>query len=510
TCLIWQSVHGLHGSADLISISLTSRFFAIAGENSRWEGRLEIILLAVMLFVFFAFFSTSIWDIDFWWHIASGRYIFTELAIPSADPFGTYADMQSLRAQTVLKAQWLGQSLLYLGYQAFGENGIISLKAAVLSCCLLILFLRTRQLRVPAIFGLFIVFLAGMTLLHSTSARPQLFSFLFVGLMFLCIDRFQARNNQKALLWLTPIMWLWANCHGGFVLGAALLGLVIFVLLLGNQARANSKAIAFLVVAIMATLLTPNGVDTYIYILDFGSSSYKGMTTDYLSPLKAWASFPYYWLAAALACLSLIKLATKSTLLPCLVLASLLLISLDAVRYIPFLMLAGGPYIAAGLGKWFEGVNMPEHAIIALAILATLAVFATGISRQAVFQQGVNPVRYPIKAVEFIKQNQLHGRAFNHMNWGGYLTWKLFPELSIYIDGRVQDDDRLASYTNVLWATPYGVDVFESEGFDLVLIPYGNPVSGEPYTLNQYLMNHPRWQPIYSDGQGMMFARRQG
>ncbi|MCH8169323.1 MAG: hypothetical protein IIC03_15540, partial [Proteobacteria bacterium] len=53
-------------------------------------------------------FSISLWDSDYWWHIAAGREIWQSGRVPGQDPFGVFAPGDGLRAQTVLKAQWLG------------------------------------------------------------------------------------------------------------------------------------------------------------------------------------------------------------------------------------------------------------------------------------------------------------------------------------------------------------------------------------------------------------------
>jgi len=130
-----------------------------------------------------------------------------------------------------------------------------------------------------------------------------------------------------------------------------------------------------------------------------------------------------------------------------------------------------------------------------VAIIALLA----GIFNNSILRGGVSPSAYPISAVEFIKNNNITGRAFNFFRWGGYLIWHLQPNVKLYIDGRMLDANRLPPYTHILWATPQGIQLFEQQRFDLVILPWKTTYSGETYKLHQYLNNQPSWRLIYRD-----------
>ena len=55
-------------------------------------------------------------------------------------------------------------------------------------------------------------------------ARPHVLSWLFVLLWVDVLYRFE-EGKRWVLLWLPPLMLLWVNVHGGFILGLALLAL---------------------------------------------------------------------------------------------------------------------------------------------------------------------------------------------------------------------------------------------------------------------------------------------
>ena len=147
---------------------------------------LEYWALGMLLFTFFGFYAVKVWDIDFWWHIAAGKNILENGAIPSVDPFGMY-DAANACGQTVLKSEWLGQVSLYSVYRWFGLDGIILFRAGILALCLSIVYFRCRLASSNNPFSLVITALAGLAILHHTGERPQLFSFLFISMLFLLL-----------------------------------------------------------------------------------------------------------------------------------------------------------------------------------------------------------------------------------------------------------------------------------------------------------------------------------
>jgi hypothetical protein len=47
--------------------------------------------------------------------------------------------------------------------------------------------------------------------------------------------------------------------------------------------------------------------------------------------------------------------------------------------------------------------------------------------------------RFPVGALEFIKQNRLTGNLATAFDWGSYALWKLYPQCKILVDGRYEE-----------------------------------------------------------------------
>ena len=54
--------------------------------NQGGELRLRHALLLVLLFFAFSSWFMQVSDVDFWWHIATGRYILEHRSLPDKDP----------------------------------------------------------------------------------------------------------------------------------------------------------------------------------------------------------------------------------------------------------------------------------------------------------------------------------------------------------------------------------------------------------------------------------------
>jgi len=475
---------------------------------------LEYWALGVLLFTFFGFFAVKVWDIDFWWHIAAGRNILENGVIPSADPFGMY-DAANACGQTVLKSEWLGQVSLYSVYRWFGLDGIVMFRAGILALCLAIVYFRCRLASSNNPFSLVITAMAGLAILHHTGERPQLFSFLFISLLFLLLDNFIRTGNRWMLYSIPPLILLWSNTHAGALMGVASLGLFGIGYVLENrwtQGRYNTPSNIVMVVVVTLSCIVlvtaPSGLDTFKCIIFQQSGLIREIVSEYASPWSLWPATLYYWVFISVTLVALPGFFNKAFFKQSALVFALGSISMFGYRYIPLFVLVAAPYVAASLGRSLKMFKLPATAIHLSVLVIALAFLGYGFKQDKVFQHGLQEQRFPVGAVAFIKANKLSGKMFNSMNWGGYLLWNLSGTTNLFIDGRTLDPYRVAPYTNILWATPEGLRLFEQANFDLVLVPPGNAFTGERYPLIAYLQNQPGWQKVYQDRSGYLFARR--
>ena len=475
---------------------------------------LKYLALATLLFAFFGFYAVKVWDIDFWWHIAAGRNILDNGIIPSADPFGMY-DAANACGQTVLKSEWLGQVLLYAVYRGFGLDGIIWLRAGVLSLCLAIVYFRSRLASGTSSFALAITALAGLAILHHTGERPQLFSFLFISLLFLLLDGFIRYRKSWLLYCIPPLMLLWSNTHAGALMGVAALGLFGIGYILENRwtegrfdTTENNSMLVVVCLSCIILVTAPSGLDTFKCIIFQQSGPVREMVSEYASPWSLWPATLYYWIFIGVTLASPPGFSGRAYFKEGALVVALGMISVVGYRYIPFFVLVASPYVAASLSRILKRLKIPGVAAHVSVLLIALAFIVYGFKQEKMFQHGLQEQRFPVAAVSYIKAHRLSGNMFNTMNWGGYLLWNLYGTTNLFIDGRTLDPYRVAPYTNILWATADGLRYFERAHFDLVLVSPGNAFTGERYPLIAYLQKQPGWQLVYQDRSGYLFAKR--
>lgn len=162
---------------------------------------------------------------DVWGHIAYGNWMLDNRALPTEDPFTPLTE-----GVPITCTAWLGQVALAGAGRLLGDEGYSTIFAIVgLATYLVfarIFWLQTRS-QVIVVAGTAIIFFTGFT--RHAIIRPEIFgSLCFAIVLWLLIrtERIPTKRNEWIRLLAVPIvMALWANLHGSFVVGLAVLGL---------------------------------------------------------------------------------------------------------------------------------------------------------------------------------------------------------------------------------------------------------------------------------------------
>jgi hypothetical protein len=187
----------------------------------RWF-RPTIAAFAVVLLM--GVFSPAAYDSDFWWHLKTGQFLWQQHRLPVPDPFAytTAGAPAAYPGELVtrrfnLTHEWLAQVWIYLAYALGGVAGVVLFRAALLTAfCGLVGVVSYR--RCGGFFrSLAAAAAAAMVALPFAQDRPFLVTFV-------CSAAMLALLEYRRWLWLLPIIMLvWANAHGGYVVGWLLL-----------------------------------------------------------------------------------------------------------------------------------------------------------------------------------------------------------------------------------------------------------------------------------------------
>ncbi len=240
-------------------------------------------------------------DGDAGWTIRLGQIILTH-GLPRAEPLLSVAPSPMLGGW--IDWEWLAQVLYALAFRLAGLNGVAALAAALVTWTLtsLLSILRRRGASLPLALLLTIAAIPLIALVWS--ARAQLFSLPLILWWAEWLWRYWQDGDGRRWLWRFPLLTiLWANLHGGFLWGLALLALATALAwalaLVARWRRANVAVAApaaahyphprgltlALVASLVATLCTPWGVALPLHLIAFASNPLIGAyTQEYQSP----------------------------------------------------------------------------------------------------------------------------------------------------------------------------------------------------------------------------------
>lgn len=477
--------------------------------------RISFIVAVCFFAAIFSLYTGPIEDGDFFWHIRTGQWIWEHKTLPISDDFsytiGAAGDInpfrpESKRIQFLLKQYWLGQ-LAFLGvWNLFGSAGIVLLRALSYTGILLFLLLwmrRTSKGTLPFL----LIFLTGNMLIEFPSERPQLFTFIFMPVVLFLLERIRNSRDvftEKASLFLPLIMLVWANTHGGYLLGDGLILLCLMThiaLAFLKKDEINYGVVLLFLVSIAISGINPNG---FLALNEFFKTApfYAETIHENLPPLKAALRlheyYPYYWIFLLICLVTVFIRIKEMDIFHTLTLLSLAVLSLTGLRYIPFLLMACPLLI-----NYVPEPKMERLKWFIASLLLIIWISSTDWKNCFKFEPAPT---FPKKAVAFMQKANLPPQIFNFYDWGGYLMYHL-PEYKVFIDGRTLVEEVSVFYEKVLWTGEWKrfLDFF---GVKTVIMPKeGKITGGVRYPLIDHLYNEREWHLVYTDDVAVIFVK---
>ncbi|MEW6054765.1 MAG: hypothetical protein AB1552_13415 [Nitrospirota bacterium] len=501
-----------------------------------------IILLSTL---FYIFLSINLFDSDFWWHVATGRYIVENGAIPDTDPFSFTANREENRnlmperEQFLLKQYWLGQIIFYLIFDFFGPKGIIIFRASVLFMVLLLVLWRLTRMQVS--FYIIFVFISFvyLDLARFTGERPVLFTILFTVLTFIVLEEFREHKTRLIVL-LVPLMLLWANLHGGFIMGVVIIGIYMIFeglkSILKKTDYTNKELSLFYIATILAlaaSYLNPTGWEAFPIAL---SPKYKFLETgiqEYQSPfmlyLNKLSHIDYGYLTLMVLFPVMLLLRNKRfDITRGILLAGLFIMAAKTGRYsIYYVAIAAivlGKETDMLVKQLFSQISGASFAKIrtAFAVLALCSslVFFIGVYKFLWLQMDVARGSFvPEGAVDFVEENRLEGNMLNSASFGGYITWRLYPWKKTFVDTRWLNYTVQQEYAWIAGALeslsggeltegkkPLWKKLLDNYDINFVLIDTLDVYGNVPKLL-LVLTEDNAWAPVYAEPMAFVFVR---
>ena len=379
--------------------------------------------LALAMFALCAFSPAIFNDGDTFTHIAAGTWMAAHFAIPHADPLTfTFA------GKPWIAHEWLSEILLWLAYRAGGFVGVALLTgAAAASAVFVILKAAGRELGGPALAVVGV--LALMLLAPNLLARPHVLALPILALWAVAL--LSARDRAPPLP-LALLMTLWANLHGGFAFGLALIapaGAQSILAAVDRRSVARDWAL-FALASVAAALVTPFGVEGLLFPV-------RLLGLKALAHVGEWGPETFAQPnALEAAMLGLIAVALtrplRLSLIPLALLLALLHLSLAHARHEMLLAVIGPVLLARPLADALgaPGAETKLDRRLAGLVVAAVVLAAVRAALPAPTLPALASVRAALAALPDSVRRQ---PVLNGYTLGGYLT---LEGVKPYVDGR--------------------------------------------------------------------------
>jgi hypothetical protein len=470
-------------------------------------------MLAVLML-----FMEGFQDPDFWWHLRVGRWMVENGKLPSVDLF-TFTVPDHLWTDH----EYLTEVLMWLIYSGAGTVGLAIVFGLITWAGFWLMYRQVR--RQPFVIvglGLALGALAGWPI---WGPRAQMITFALSCLELYWLHGYLS-GRSRALNFFPLVMAVWANLHGGWVIGFVWLGVALVAELVSltwdrsNLAHKRHVRLLAIITAasLVAVLATPHGLSLYLYPFQTqGSVAQQKLIVEWFSP-----DFHQIYLRPFEAMVFIVIASfalRRPSLYGFLLTIAGLGLALQSVRHVA-LFVAGATPVMIGVYSdyWKElatsrgwRLSLPARPLFA-AITAGVLVFVLGVTMIKIdsdinptVQQKLDAASYPIGAADWLASHPEVGmRMYNQYGWGGYLAYRFYPEpnrrVFIFGEAELMGDPLLNQYNSVQNLQPDWKAILDQYHIDYVIFNRGA-------ALSNVLATQPEWKVAYQDDVAVVFVR---
>ncbi len=455
-------------------------------------------------------------DPDYWWHLATGRWMLAHGRIPTTDPFSFTHGGQNWYAH-----EWLSELALALADKVAGYAGDIVLTALIVAAGAWLLTRAARYYGASPLFAFLLLCGGSFFILPNVAVRPQVFGW---ALFALTLQELAAHDaGMRRRLWQLPLIFaLWINVHlsvlmGGGAVALYLLHRALRWLLARGKDRAcewSTLRHAFLaaVLSALALCLNPRGPALIWFArvyLNPHAVRWRYIN-EWQRPRFAGNDRWLFIAAAIVVVLVLLAMLWRRRLWPGVLVPVFAASALRAIRYVPVFGVAAIP--AAG---WLLASVRPRRGVLpapapprilrfGLAI-CTVPAIAAGLWLRgpAEFRRVPDPRLggYPVDAAAWVKANRPHPRLFNEYGWGGYLIYTFYPDRAVYMDGREEmyGERFFNRFVRTMNAEQGWQQTLRDAKIDAAILAPGG-------ALDRAMAGDPGWHRVFADEVAVVYA----
>jgi len=350
---------------------------------------------------------------DFFWHLATGRWIAEHRALPMADPFAIASDRTPW-----INGEWLFDWLVFVAWRLAGFGGLSWIRAGTVAALFAAIFLASRRSAgTPVALLLSCIAFAGA---HARlDVRPLTLGACFVAAALVLAEHRNVRSGLLSGLFYVGLTIVWINIHP-----SALLAPVIAAV-----AQIRPPRLFWLPFASAAALLiNPFGFHAIAAPIALTSFVSSGAFVN-----KEWLPsdprvFPLLYVTLAIGIGVVASARRREEIWRYLLFAMFAALAIRSVRHQPLYFSAFPILLAPSIDQRL-GRRSGLAFAGALSIIAAVA-FSTD------HRPGIDATRFPVEAAGRLGRAALRGNIYNPDQFGGFLIWSFYPDRRVLTDGR--------------------------------------------------------------------------
>ncbi|MEM8924366.1 MAG: hypothetical protein AAGD35_12765 [Actinomycetota bacterium] len=447
----------------------------------------------VLALVGFAVGARPIGDNSFLTHLATGRLMLDERAVPTVDPYSYGAAGESWTVQS-----WL-VSAVYATLEAGPGLWSVRVLNGALGCAVIVGLWRLSE---PARGLMVRVGLVGLVLVIGTflwPPRPLLVALVALTLVLMVAD------GRLAPQWLVPIFWVWVNSHGSFVLGGGLVAMIAV------GAAIDERGIPFrefpLVlwagVGALSGMVGPLGPRLLWFPLHLmGRNEALEQVAEWGSPSFRSPVEQLYLVILVLLVVAASRRAPWRALLPSVV---FFVAGLMAVRNLGVASIVIVALLAPNLDLWPRAMDGSVRGFMPRAVsVAALTALCASVAVTAV-QPAVSLDTYPVDEVTWLEERDLVATDGVHLAQrdfvGNYLHYRYGADARVFMDDRFDFHpiDTVKDHVRLLGAGDKAA-IVERQAFDVILWEASS-------SLQRWLVASDDWRIVRSDNDWIIACR---
>ena len=445
------------------------------------DMRTALIIAAILSFGL-GTMTTNCADPDLWGHIQYGREVLQDGTLPKTTTWSFAAE-----GTPWVNHENIAELLLAWTVDTFGVLGLPVMKLILAIVILGSIMWTARRAKCgwPAI-GITVLLVASNLQFH-WHFRPQILSYASLASMlaiwqrafhchdasFAAVDLPVLRCQMRSLWLLPPLLCFWANAHGGFAAGVAILiafhGMVSLQLLLVHGRTAAGLVVSLVMVTLAsmaATLVNPYGLTLWKFMLA-ALELPRPEIADW-GPLALWTFESIrFWLLLLTAVGGFTfalrqhrrRILASQFLSQAVLMILLLWQGMSHCRHMSIVAIVCGFFLPVPLHRLISfaaagfqrraaelanatAATQGRNPLLVSGVLSAILIFNVARLAPQVTDVSVDRSEFPVSAMQFMHDRNLHGKVVVTFNWAQYAIGCFAEERDPARQSRVAVDGR--------------------------------------------------------------------